>query len=176
MNKILTFLFLITALPALAQVNTKLKGLIKNADSVILVSNHCSEPNAVVRIDGQPSPTEIEQLDLVTFNNKLDYRAIVEKKVLTVMDREQLAGMVSKLKPGLDPGRKCIPSYRHTILIFNNGTPSWIQICFHCFQAATSRNLSWGYDDHVLLKLWGLFKSKGIIYELPNEAYVKRFF
>lgn len=103
MIRILIFLFLTTALPAFSQVNIKLKELIRNADSVILVSNQDDEPNAVVRIDGEPLPPEVEQFELVTPENKLDYRAVVERGMLTALEREQLISMISHLKPGVEP-------------------------------------------------------------------------
>ena len=177
MRRILILLFSVSILPAFSQVNIRLQKIIREADSVVLVSNRCDEPEATIILEGQPLPPKSEEIQLVTAKNKLDYRAVIERRTLTATEQRKLSDIIIQLKPGSNPGRKCIPIYKHTIIIYNGHTPSWIQICFRCFQAEASANLlkPFGYNDQLLAKIWELYKSKGITYELPDAKYVKRF-
>jgi hypothetical protein len=147
-----------------AQPLQKLKSLILNADSIILVS-HVAPPTII--INKKP-----EDYQLV-LNNQINSRFIKERKLIDSATIIELANFLTiPFRDSIIEESSCFFYPHHSIYIFHGKKLSYIHICFQCEDIECSSDIKLpenDFDQATWQKMRLFLKSQGLKYGFNEE-------
>jgi hypothetical protein len=136
------------------------------ADSVSITSHEPTSGIVLVDSLGKEIP-----LPNLLKNNKPNYKIVKEHKLLLKTSIDSLINILGRpfKDKVISVGGCYVP--RQTIFIFKGNKLSYIDICFHCRNYETSKDLSFlhAFDKRKWNELEGFFIRQGLSYELIDE-------
>lgn len=127
---------------------------IGNADTVLLTSH-----------TGYEGTNQIE----LVIQGKINRKIIQEEKIIRGSDIDTLISILAIPKPDYDSlSAKCFEPH-HTIFILKKTEISYIDLCFHCSNLVTSKDLPdiKPFGERKWNKLLAFYKKLQLNYELP---------
>lgn len=145
---------------------TLIKRRLQSADSILITSH---EPTAGIGL--VDSLGNNIQLPKLVKQNKPNYQIIKEYKALNKSSIDSLIHILNRpFKDSVISVGACyVP--RQTVFIFKGNKLSYIDICFHCRNFETSKDLSslYAFDDKKWTELEDFFIRRGLTYELMDK-------
>lgn len=169
MKRLLIFL-VVTCSLTISYSQSDLKNGVKHkllsADSILITSHEPTAGIGLVDSLGNNIP-----LPKLLKHNKPNYQIIKECKFLKKPSIDSLVNILNRpFKDRIISVGACyIP--RQTIFIFKGNRISYVDICFHCRNFETSKDLSnlYPFDNRKWAELEEFFIRQGIVYELIDN-------
>lgn len=163
--RILFFLFCTCLSLSLFSQGKTIDIILKNADSVILVSHEMTSSSTNIIIDSLGNKINLES---IITKGKLNEQITKEKLVLSEQQVFALSNILSKrYKPSrIISMSQCFDPH-HSVIIYKKAKISYIDLCFGCQDFETSRDIQ-GLEikEDKWEELYLLFKKYGFKYEM----------
>ena len=176
---ILSFSFLLFATTK-GQSSEKIKQVqqkVLSADSVVLISHLLTAEFAPKIVEDwdktkkKPSLKKNAPYPKYLKNGKINLAIIKQRKVISKIEIVELSQILKNEIVEETNLIKCDWPH-HSILIYKNGTLSYIDLCFDCMHINTSKDINLSeadFTENKWEKLKLFFKKHGLSYELPKN-------
>jgi hypothetical protein len=157
---------LLTSLTSFAQKNKWLESIMKNADTVLVVSHE--ETAGVAIIDTNGKETALPKLII---DGKPNFAIIKEQELISGAKLDTLVKILERpfADRQIQMSNCFIP--HHAIFILKKGKTSFVEICFGCRGIETSADLKklYYFDNRKWSELENFFKNLGFTYKLTED-------
>ena len=147
-----------------AQPLQKIKSLILNADSIVVVS-HIAPPTIITN----KKPEEYK----LVLNNQINSRFIKERKLINSDTVQELANFLTiPFRDSIIEESNCFFYPHHSIYIFHRKKLSYIHICFRCEDIECSPDIKLpvnDFDQATWRRMKDFLKAQGLTYGFNEE-------